>query len=118
MVRDVTKHEIAKSGSRHCGFGERDRGIADELQMGPGGGASDRKGDTASPEITFTAERRTGRNETETDRSKGPASSRPSRYTRVNGELPLRHNGRRRWRLAFAHLGIGSNAEESKHRGH
>ena len=31
--------------------------------------------------------------------------------------LPLRNDGRWRWRLAFAHLGIGGNAEESKHRG-
>ncbi len=35
----------------------------------------------------------------------------------VDGELPLRHDRRRRWRLAFANLGIGSNAEESEHRG-
>ena len=35
----------------------------------------------------------------------------------TNRGLPLRNDGRWRWRLAFAHLGIGGNAEESKHRG-
>jgi hypothetical protein len=54
VVRHVTQHAITKSGSRHRGFGKRDRGIADELQMGSGGGASDRKGDTASLQITFS----------------------------------------------------------------
>ena len=58
--------------------------------------------------------------ETETGRSKGkgPASGRPPPIITADGELPLRHDGRRRWRLAFAVvLGIGSGAEESKHRG-
>ena len=46
---------------------------------------------------------------------RGPASRRPPHSNRGRG-LPLRHDGRRRWRLAFAHLGIGCNAQESKHR--
>ena len=46
---------------------------------------------------------------------KGRNQADPSSIT-AYGELPLRNNGRRRWRLAFAVLGIGSDAEESKHR--
>src|SRR4029077_10484638 len=48
MAGNVAEHAIAKSGSRYGGARQRDRGFADELPMGPGGGASDRKGDTAS----------------------------------------------------------------------
>jgi len=46
---------------------------------------------------------------------KGRHQADPSSITAYE-ELPLRNNGRRRWRLAFAVLGIGSDAEESKHR--
>ena len=48
IAGNVAEHAIAKSGSRYCGAGQRDRSIADELPMGPRGGASSRKGDTAS----------------------------------------------------------------------
>jgi hypothetical protein len=48
IAGNVAAHAIAKSGSRYGGAGQRDRSIADELPMGPGGGASSRKGDTAS----------------------------------------------------------------------
>jgi hypothetical protein len=44
----------------------------------------------------------------------------PAPFRDTSGQenyLPLRNDGRWRWRLAFAHLGIGGNAEESKHRG-
>jgi hypothetical protein len=62
---------------------------------------------------------RQSKSETEAGRSKGkgPASSRPLPIITADGELPLRHDGRRRWRLAFAVvLGIGGDAEESEHR--
>jgi hypothetical protein len=43
---NVAQHAIAKSCSRDGGACQRDRGIADELPMGPGGGTADRKGNT------------------------------------------------------------------------
>ena len=51
MAGNVAQHAVAKSGSRHGSTRQRDRGIADELPMGSGGGASDHKGDTASPQM-------------------------------------------------------------------
>jgi hypothetical protein len=57
---NVAGHAIAKSGSHHGGAGQRDRGIADELPMGPGGGAADRKGNTPDglPPLTEVAQPR------------------------------------------------------------
>jgi hypothetical protein len=48
LAGNVPEHAIAKSGSRHGGARQPDRGIADELPMEPRGGASSRKGDTPS----------------------------------------------------------------------
>ena len=57
MAGNVAEHAIAKSGSRYGGAGERDRGNADELPVGRGGGAADRKSDTPNdlPPLTEVA---------------------------------------------------------------